>query len=463
MCDMQTSDVTALKITENAVHSTSSDLPSSVSIKREPPDNGYELSPVSLDQSASPQQSPSSSPAIIPASVVLASTNPIKQQVYPQSPQSDDSDASAAKRRKGPAPRTDLELCLVCGDRASGFHYNALSCEGCKGFFRRSVTKNAVYKCTRGGNCEMDMYMRRKCQECRLRKCREVGMLPECLLTEEQCKSKRQRKMLKQHHTQTTPQQPQQSVVLEDGEVVELADEQKEIIDKIVQAQRELEIPGPHDIRKVTPWPDDNDTTTTETEKLHNRFAHITELTILTVQLVVEFSKKLPGFLDLCREDQIVLLKGSAIEVLLLRAAMRYIREDDAIIFGNGLPYTRTKLYNGGIGDIVDPMYEFSRGMVDLDLDYEDYTLLMAIVIFSADRAQVTNRKDVEAVQEKYLEMLRTRLKMKKPKDALVLPKVLMKLTELRSLNNSHSEMLFALKLQDQEIPPLLAEIWDVQ
>lgn len=25
------------------------------------------------------------------------------------------------------------ELCVVCGDRASGYHYNALTCEGCKG------------------------------------------------------------------------------------------------------------------------------------------------------------------------------------------------------------------------------------------------------------------------------------------------------------------------------------------
>lgn len=25
------------------------------------------------------------------------------------------------------------DICLICGDRASGYHYNALSCEGCKG------------------------------------------------------------------------------------------------------------------------------------------------------------------------------------------------------------------------------------------------------------------------------------------------------------------------------------------
>lgn len=48
------------------------------------------------------------------------------------------------------------------------------------GFFRRSVTKKAVYRCKSGGSCEMDMYMRRKCQDCRLRKCRAVGMLAEC-------------------------------------------------------------------------------------------------------------------------------------------------------------------------------------------------------------------------------------------------------------------------------------------
>ena len=37
------------------------------------------------------------------------------------------------KKKKGPAPRQQEELCLVCGDRASGYHYNALTCEGCKG------------------------------------------------------------------------------------------------------------------------------------------------------------------------------------------------------------------------------------------------------------------------------------------------------------------------------------------
>lgn len=27
-------------------------------------------------------------------------------------------------------------ICGVCGDKATGFHFNAMTCEGCKGFFR---------------------------------------------------------------------------------------------------------------------------------------------------------------------------------------------------------------------------------------------------------------------------------------------------------------------------------------
>lgn len=51
------------------------------------------------------------------------------------------------KKKKGPAPRQQEELCLVCGDRASGYHYNALTCEGCKGTLMHIMhkTKNTRF------------------------------------------------------------------------------------------------------------------------------------------------------------------------------------------------------------------------------------------------------------------------------------------------------------------------------
>ncbi|VDN26865.1 unnamed protein product, partial [Dibothriocephalus latus] len=61
--------------------------------------------------------------------------------------------------------------CKVCGDKASGYHYGVVSCEGCKGFFRRSIQKQIEYKCLRDGKCIVIRLNRNRCQYCRFRKC----------------------------------------------------------------------------------------------------------------------------------------------------------------------------------------------------------------------------------------------------------------------------------------------------
>uniref|UniRef100_A0A2K6FXT7 Nuclear receptor subfamily 1 group I member 3 n=1 Tax=Propithecus coquereli TaxID=379532 RepID=A0A2K6FXT7_PROCO len=66
--------------------------------------------------------------------------------------------------------------CAVCGDRATGYHFHALTCEGCKGFFRRTVRKSTGLICPFAGSCEVSKAQRRHCPACRLQKCLDAGM-----------------------------------------------------------------------------------------------------------------------------------------------------------------------------------------------------------------------------------------------------------------------------------------------
>lgn len=36
------------------------------------------------------------------------------------------------------------KVCKVCGDKALGYNFNAITCESCKAFFRRNALKNKV-------------------------------------------------------------------------------------------------------------------------------------------------------------------------------------------------------------------------------------------------------------------------------------------------------------------------------
>ncbi|XP_048861268.1 nuclear receptor subfamily 6 group A member 1-A isoform X1 [Brienomyrus brachyistius] len=72
--------------------------------------------------------------------------------------------------------QAEQRTCLICGDRATGLHYGIISCEGCKGFFKRSICNKRVYRCSRDRNCEMSRKQRNRCQYCRLLKCLQMGM-----------------------------------------------------------------------------------------------------------------------------------------------------------------------------------------------------------------------------------------------------------------------------------------------
>ncbi|XP_012937641.1 nuclear receptor subfamily 1 group D member 1 [Aplysia californica] len=105
---------------------------------------------------------------------------------------------SERKKRKRKKPGSEpwdeeksksLPPCRVCKDQASGFHYGVHTCEGCKGFFRRSLKVYTTFKCVSRGNCDITGASRKLCPHCRFQMCLAVGMSKdgECTCVSDVC------------------------------------------------------------------------------------------------------------------------------------------------------------------------------------------------------------------------------------------------------------------------------------
>ncbi|XP_045120377.1 nuclear receptor subfamily 2 group E member 1-like isoform X2 [Portunus trituberculatus] len=89
--------------------------------------------------------------------------------------------------------------CRVCGDKASGKHYGVPSCDGCRGFFKRSIrryrNKTLDYVCKEAGTCVVDVTRRNQCQACRFKKCLDVNMKKDAVQHERAPRSCQKRPM----------------------------------------------------------------------------------------------------------------------------------------------------------------------------------------------------------------------------------------------------------------------------
>ncbi|XP_010897063.2 nuclear receptor subfamily 1, group H, member 5 isoform X1 [Esox lucius] len=359
------------------------------------------------------------------------------------------------RTRLGPGGRVrgQDELCVVCGDKASGYHYNALTCEGCKGFFRRSVTKKAVYRCKSGGGCEMDMYMRRKCQDCRLRKCRAVGMLAECLLTEVQCQSKRLRKGAKHRRGSVVEETVEGRSISSTSRLprqvasTNLSREQKHVLDRMVEAHRQYRLQDTAHCR-VFEW------TCTENGA---------DTASPPSQRLLQFAKCVPGFELLNCSDQNTLLSSSSVEVMFLLSAQQFTQNpatsstapfnisihhwlktlESTENFHNG----PNPVHSGVIEDLLGPVLNFFHSMAALGVTEAEYALLTATALLcSADEVSLRAVVCVESLQELILELLsrvcRARCGAQGPQGVQRFARLLGRLTELRTLRHNHHTLL---------------------
>lgn len=88
--------------------------------------------------------------------------------------------------------------------------------------------------------------------------------------------------------------------------------------------------------------------------------------------------------LQLPCEDQIILLKGCCMEIMSLRAAVRYDPESETLTLNGEMAVTRGQLKNGGLGVVSDAIFDLGMSLSSFNLDDTEVALLQAVLLMSS-------------------------------------------------------------------------------
>ncbi|XP_030044577.1 retinoic acid receptor beta-like [Microcaecilia unicolor] len=184
------------------------------------------------------------------------------------------------------------------------------------------------------------------------------------------------------------------------------------------------------------------------------------ELATKCIIKIVEFAKRLPGFTSLTIADQITLLKAACLDILILRICTRYTPEQDTMTFSDGLTLNRTQMHNAGFGPLTDLVFTFANQLLPLEMDDTETGLLSAICLICEDRQDLEEPTKVDKLQEPLLEALKIYIRKRRPNKPHMFPKILMKITDLRSISAKGAERVITLKLEiPGSMPPLIQEM----
>ncbi|XP_034022642.1 LOW QUALITY PROTEIN: nuclear receptor subfamily 1 group D member 1-like [Thalassophryne amazonica] len=456
-------------------------------------------------------------------------------------------------------------LCKVCGDIASGFHYGVHACEGCKGFFRRSIQQNIHYKmCVKNENCLIMRMNRNRCQHCRFKKCLSVGMSRDAVRFGRIPKREKQRLLDEMQsymnslnesasmeieasppaESPCSPQNPSNEASLcqsyhgnfvsNDEKPPKMATSNSNLgiisfqassVQEMVVSHTSTQHNQPHSspthggqsnitssyhvpthcpvtssnnnptdidnakytfatnqnqcpVSRSQPYPTNQNTFPTGDSQNHNGcpwkqnggakvlacplnscpvapasrssqevWESFSQCFTPAVKEVVEFAKSVPGFQSLSQHDQVLLLKSGTFQVLMVRFCSMFDPKERTLTFLNGQTYSLASLRALGMGSLLDAMFDFSDKLGSLGLEPDEMALFMAVVLVSADCSGIVEVGAVEQLQENLIKALRSLINHRRPGDSTLFPKLLLRLPDLRTLNNQHSDKLLAFRI----------------
>ncbi|NWU13511.1 NR1I3 protein, partial [Cephalopterus ornatus] len=331
--------------------------------------------------------------------------------------------------------------CAVCGDRATGYHFHVMSCEGCKGFFRYPDCPHVHPVCPHGcpnhphrcPNCPMGAPTvpmgaptipidaptvpmgAHRCPNCPRGYPDHPTRAPPAL-------------------TAVSPRPPQPAVRL------------------YIPSP-----PGPGAAEGGSPMPP----APPEEDVLPDVFSmlpHFADLSTFMIQQVINFAKEIPVFRSLPIDAQISLLKGATLEICQIRFNTVFNAATKAWECGQHCYTIRDGALAGFQQVYLEPLLKFHESLRRLRLHEAEYALLQAMLLFSPDHADIAQRDLIDQFQEKVALTLKSYIDHRHPEGRFLYAKLLLLLTELQTLKVENTRQI--LHIQDlSAMTPLLSEI----
>ncbi|XP_040278760.1 nuclear receptor subfamily 1 group I member 2 [Bufo bufo] len=378
----------------------------------------------------------------------------VQETIVLEEEEEEEEDASTSCGTGDDEDDGEPKICRACGDRATGYHFNAMTCEGCKGFFRRAMKRSLRLRCPFQNTCVINKNNRRHCQACRLKKCLDIGMKKELIMSDEAVELRRSLIKKRQSLSQILTFSPV-STMTEEQEVLvgQLTGALKKTFDSSFTYFRNYRPARRH---AYTPGQ-------LQESSVFLMLPHISDLLTYVIKGIIEFAKIISYFRDLDIEDQIALLKGCAIELCIIRFNTVFDYSTRTWLCGPQ-HYDVDDLAAAGFRQLfLEPLIRFHCMLKKLCLHVEEYALMQAIALFSTDRPGVSNRANIDRIQEHLAITLMAYIGSQRPpslENRFLFAKIMECLTELRSINDEYSKQILHIWDIQPDYTPLMHEMF---
>ncbi|KAG2468593.1 NR1D1 protein, partial [Polypterus senegalus] len=400
-------------------------------------------------------------------------------------------------------------LCKVCGDIASGFHYGVHACEGCKGFFRRSIQQNIHYKmCVKNENCLIMRMNRNRCQHCRFKKCLSVGMSRDAVRFGRIPKREKQR-LLDEMQSYMNSLNESASMEVDSSPDMPFSpgdSQSDEAICAISRAYRDIFVSGQDRLgRRANVASNNNNNNGSSSRALPHQQQQHPLNPPPHPDLGCHATYQHPALSNQAYPTYPPQFEGAAHCAIREESAFGYVDNNQ---FGGGVGPPMQLYPNNYNCNYAEPMapsscpwrmasstkilacplnaapycdpvrssqqvwedfsqcftpavkevVEFAKSIPGFQaLSQQDQVMLLKAGTFQntvrlcelelLNRSGITNVETVEHLQETLIRALRTLITKKHPEDSTLFPKLLLRLPDLRTLNNQHSEKLLAFRI----------------